>query len=333
MGMPKDSIIIRNGEEKDLEAFFELYWISSIEHVKYNEDYDVLKSKEQCKEYIVNRQRDYLKDTDHIFFVAEELDKIVGIVTGYVGKRDEAEIYMIEKMGYINELCVIPGYRKTGIGKKLLETLLQELFKREVEFVGVGVAYKNPAIDFYTLQCFTPRGMWMVKGKTEQKTKEKIDIKEANGICRYNPYGRGKATIPFTVKVKPESIMGEYIALHGLVPQNELPECLRHQIPENEIWIREDVYEDPKRREQILMGHEKFELCLMETKGLTYKQAHRIAELHEQVYKIEDELAKMENDLRLIPYEPVKLIDNTPGPKTKTDENDKKIESNIEKVT
>jgi len=111
--------------------------------------------------------------------------------------------------------------------------------------------------------------------------------------------------------------MGEYIALHGLVPQNELPECLRHQIPENEIWIREDIYNDSKRREQILQGHEKFELTLMETKGLTYKQAHRIAELHEQVYKIEEEMAKMENELRLTQYEPVKLIDKTPESKTK----------------
>ncbi len=137
--MLKDTIVIRNGAEKDLDAFFELYWISSMEHVKYNEELDVLKSKEQCRDYIINRQRDYLKDMDHIFFVAEDGDKIVGIGTGYIGKRDEAEIYIIEKMGYIRELCIIPEYRKTGIGKKLLERLIQELLQKEVEFVGVGV--------------------------------------------------------------------------------------------------------------------------------------------------------------------------------------------------
>jgi ribosomal protein S18 acetylase RimI-like enzyme len=333
MGMPKDTITIRNGEEKDLEAFLELFWISSLEHIKYNEEFDILKSKEQCKDYIVNRQKEHLKDKDQIFLVAEDGEKIVGIATGHIGKRDEAEIYLIESMGYINELCVIPEYRKSGIGKKLLERLLQELYQRQVEFVGVGVAYKNPAIEFYTSKCFAPKGVWLIKGKTGQKITQKIDIKEANGTGQYNPYGRGKATIPFTVKVKPESVMGEYIALHGLVPQNELPECLRHQIPENEIWIREDVYNDPKRREQILQGHEKFELSLMETKGLTYKQAHRIAELHEQVYEIEEELAKMEDELRLIPYEPVKLIDKTPESKPKVNEDDKKIELSTEKVT
>jgi GNAT superfamily N-acetyltransferase len=323
MGMPKDSTTIRNGAEKDLDAFFELYWISSLEHVKYNEEYEALKTKEQCRSYIIDRQRGYLKDNDHFFLVAEDEEKIVGITSGHIGNRDESEIYMIETMGYIDELCVLLEYRKSGIGKKLLERLLQELFQREVKFVGLGVAYKNPAIDFYISQGFVPAGLWMVRRKTKEKIIENIDIKNKNGSNQFNPYGRGKAAIPFIVKVKPESVMGEYIALHGLVPQNELPECLRHQIPENEIWIREDIYNDTKRREQILQGHEKFELTLMETKGLTYKQAHRIAELHEQVYKIEEEMTKMENELRLKQYEPVKLIDKTSEPKTKDGKEEK----------
>ena len=85
----------------------------------------------------------------------------------------------------------------------------------------------------------------------------------------YDPYGRGKETLPFKVVVKPRSVMGDYIALHGLCPQNELPENMRGKIPEDEIWMRQDVYDDPKRRERILQGHEKYELTLMETEGLT----------------------------------------------------------------
>ncbi len=88
----------------------------------------------------------------------------------------------------------------------------------------------------------------------------------------YDVYGRGKETIPFKVVVKPRSVMGDYIALHGLCPQNELPENMRGKIPEDEIWMRQDVFENPKRRERILQGHEKYELSLMETEGLTYKQ-------------------------------------------------------------
>jgi hypothetical protein len=125
----------------------------------------------------------------------------------------------------------------------------------------------------------------------------------------YDPYGRGKETLPFKVVVKPRSVMGDYIALHGLCPQNELPENMRHKIPEDEIWMRQDVYDDPKRRERILQGHEKYELALMETKGLTYKQAHRKAELHEKFYLFEEDLEKLERNLKIRHHEPVEIIE------------------------
>jgi|GEM_PF-1407797 len=87
----------------------------------------------------------------------------------------------------------------------------------------------------------------------------------------------------FKVIVKSVEEMGEYIALHGLVPQNELPLNLRYKIPENEIWIRENVYADFERRKSIL-AHEYAELDLMVTKGLSYKEAHLQAEFIEHLY-------------------------------------------------
>jgi len=87
----------------------------------------------------------------------------------------------------------------------------------------------------------------------------------------------------FKVVVKSVEEMGEYIALHGLVPQNELPLHLRNKIPENEIWIRENVYADFERRKSIL-AHEYAELDLMVTKGMGYKEAHQQAEFVEHLY-------------------------------------------------
>jgi hypothetical protein len=87
----------------------------------------------------------------------------------------------------------------------------------------------------------------------------------------------------FKVVVKSNEEMGEYIALHGLVPQNELPLHLRYKIPENEIWIRENVYIDSERRKSIL-AHEYAELDLMITHGITYKEAHEQAEFIEHLY-------------------------------------------------
>jgi len=75
----------------------------------------------------------------------------------------------------------------------------------------------------------------------ENPRKRKKHPKQTVKKSEYDPYGRGKEILPFFVKVKPRSIMGDYIAFHGLVPQNELPKNLRYKIPENEIWIRKDV--------------------------------------------------------------------------------------------
>jgi hypothetical protein len=154
----------------------------------------------------------------------------------------------------------------------------------------------------------------MLRTYIEMTEKEKFPERKKHATqkikpSKYDPYGRGKEILPFFVKVKPRSVMGEYIALHGLVPQNELPENLRHTIPENEIWIRKDVYDDPARRERILQGHEKFELELMETRGLSYKQAHRRAELHEKLFRIIEEIRTEEKKIGIIPYDSVEVLE------------------------
>jgi len=87
----------------------------------------------------------------------------------------------------------------------------------------------------------------------------------------------------FKVVIKSNEAMGDYIALHGLVPQNELPIHLRYKIPENEIWIRENVYADLERRKSIL-AHEYAEIDLMITHGITYKEAHEKAEFIEHLF-------------------------------------------------
>jgi len=97
-----------------------------------------------------------------------------------------------------------------------------------------------------------------------------------NGVLKKNP----TRVRHFKVKRKSRKLMGDYIALHGLVPQNELPHHLRGKIPKDELWVREDRYDTRdflKRR--MLYVHEGHELKLMEEKDMTYKQAHKRAEI------------------------------------------------------
>lgn len=172
--MKGNPLKIRSGTIDDLDAFFELYWISSLEHTHYSGQLDTLKPKRRCKEYIIRRQREFLTDSDYFFLVAEQKKKILGMITGHVGKRDEAAIYAIERIGFIDEVCVDPESRKQGVGNILLNTLLTQLYDKGVDYVGVGVAFKNPAFHFYKTQGFTPEGLWLIQEKKSfQKKKAK----------------------------------------------------------------------------------------------------------------------------------------------------------------
>jgi len=170
--MKKNQITIRQGTEDDLDSFFELYWISSLEHTHYSGALDSLKPKKQCKKYIMNRQKELLADKQQYFFVAEMNKKIIGMATGHVGLRDEAVIYAIERIGFVDEICTNPEYRNTGVGKKLLDVLLKELYKQGIQFVGVGVAFKNPAFHFYKTNGFNPEGMWLIQEKNHKRKKQ-----------------------------------------------------------------------------------------------------------------------------------------------------------------
>ena len=170
--MKKNDVLIRKGTEKDLDAFFELYWISSLEHTHYTGQLDTLKPKEYCQSYIINRQRDFLNDINHFFLIAEENNAVIGMITGHVGERDEARIYEIERMGFIDEVCVSPEKRKSRVGKKLLDAMLDELYSNGVEFIGVGVAFKNPAFHFYKTMGFSPEGLWLVQQKESYKKEQ-----------------------------------------------------------------------------------------------------------------------------------------------------------------
>ena len=102
------------------------------------------------------------------------------MITGHVGERDESRVYKIERIGFIDEVCVHPDYRTSGIGRKLLKTILDKLYAEGVEFVGVGVAFKNPAFHFYKSRGFTPEGMWLIQQKkshTEETTDQKIEVR------------------------------------------------------------------------------------------------------------------------------------------------------------
>jgi hypothetical protein len=79
----------------------------------------------------------------------------------------------------------------------------------------------------------------------------------------------------YKIIVKPKSFMKDYIAVHGGLPKNELPERMR-QMHHNTIYIRDDIVKNNPARAKRIEQHELREIRLMK-KGYKYKTAHRKA--------------------------------------------------------
>lgn len=83
----------------------------------------------------------------------------------------------------------------------------------------------------------------------------------------------------FKVVVKSDNFMGEYQAVHGMLPRNELPKRMK-RIPKRQIWIRRSNYENHDREvdysKDNILRHERHELNLM-LQGIPYRDAHEAA--------------------------------------------------------
>ena len=129
-------VLIRQGEKSDLPAALDL--------IKELATYE--KALDQVTNTIEMMQEDGFGDNPIFgFFVAEQLDKIVGLSLYYYrystwkGKRL-----------YLEDIIVTEAYRGDGIGKILLERTIQKA--KDEECTGMMwqvLDWNEPAINFY----------------------------------------------------------------------------------------------------------------------------------------------------------------------------------------
>jgi ribosomal protein S18 acetylase RimI-like enzyme len=141
-----------------------MWWLSGVDHLKYNK-LDKLKPKAEIRNTIIDAQKECMKNKDHVFLVAETDDfrAIMGMATGHVGDREDEPALVIDKEGFIDELCVIEEFREKGVGTQLLDELIKRLYEKGAPFIGLGVAVQNPAVAFYQKQGFQIKSYWMTR--------------------------------------------------------------------------------------------------------------------------------------------------------------------------
>jgi ribosomal protein S18 acetylase RimI-like enzyme len=97
-------------------------------------------------------------------FVAEkngaEKDILVGYVSGWVETRPP--IYILDKIGYLSNIYVVPAHRRQGIGKLLNSALLDWFRNKGLDYVELYVDSRaNDSVDSWTRMGYSEVGKRM----------------------------------------------------------------------------------------------------------------------------------------------------------------------------
>ena len=140
--------------EKILKLAEELYEAELPFDKNLNENYyNNQKAKEDLKKLISSRKRTFL--------VAEENDNLVGYVDGYIIEKEE--VY-IEKVAYLDHLCVTRKYRKQGIGKILIDEFAKIMKEKGVKYIKLNAFENNiPAVSLYKKEDFKEYSVYYMK--------------------------------------------------------------------------------------------------------------------------------------------------------------------------
>ena len=83
------------------------------------------------------------------YFVAQQKEELIG----YAG------MWKVLNEGHITNIAVTPAYRRTGVGRQLLNTLIEEAVKLEIKVLMLEVRKSNKAaIDLYSSAGFVISG-------------------------------------------------------------------------------------------------------------------------------------------------------------------------------
>ena len=77
---------------------------------------------------------------DNIILLAEEENEIIGYIYGYIRSNNKIKI---EIESYIESIFIEDRYRNKGIGRKLIETFINESKKRNVKYIIIENKYLN----------------------------------------------------------------------------------------------------------------------------------------------------------------------------------------------
>ena len=101
---------------------------------------------------VTNMYENYIDDDKRIILVAEEDDKIIGYLYGFMVENDEVET---GKIANLDALYVEEDYRKHGVAEKLIDQFKVWVLNNKINKIDVNVCSANyKAKSLYTKKGF-----------------------------------------------------------------------------------------------------------------------------------------------------------------------------------
>ena len=149
---------IRKAKKSDFDKILklakQLYEVELPFDKNLNKDYYNTKKAE-------NNLKKSIKSKKNTFLVAEQDKDLIGYIDGDL--IDKEGIY-INKVAYIEHLCVSEKYRKQGIGKMLIDEFTRLMKEKDAKFIKLNAFENNiAAISFYKKEEFKEYSIYYMK--------------------------------------------------------------------------------------------------------------------------------------------------------------------------
>lgn len=160
-----DDIVIRQATSADVEAIGQL-WEKLVEYHRIVDSRLPVASENGDKLY-ARRILDRLDDTHTRILVAECDDQIIGFTLGVVVDL-VPEMFQQEIGGFLADIFVEDAYRRQGVGRSLVDTLMTWFKSRGVTYMELYVATQNDS----------GRVFWQELGGRDIMTRVRLSLKD-----------------------------------------------------------------------------------------------------------------------------------------------------------
>jgi ribosomal protein S18 acetylase RimI-like enzyme len=132
-------VVVRQANQDDVGGILSLWNELTDYHVALDARFQPAPGAEESWAEIL---LDWLQSDDACVLVADAGGKLVGFIIGLV--RENPPVLLPPKYGLVTDICVDPGWRQEGIGRRLFEALKGWFRDKDLFVIQVSVAHCNP---------------------------------------------------------------------------------------------------------------------------------------------------------------------------------------------